>query len=643
MDLFTATAISALAFGPVLLFLGSSDSLWWRRSALIAAALLMGQYLFWRLAKTVPWGDSTAAGVYMQITAVLELAWLVEMVQSHFFFWSAERPVRRGHLATVSSDLDRATVDVFIPTYNEGVEILERTILAARRLVWDGEVRICVLDDGRREWLGELCERYGVRWITRPDNKGAKAGNINHALPQTDGEFILILDADFLAHPHAIRRLMPPMGERDVGITQAPHHFYNQDPIMRTLGTAADVGDDQRLFFDRILPARDRGGFAFFCGTCALIRRSALLAVGGLPSGSVTEDILLSLIMRQRGYETRVIDVPVATGLAPETLRAFFVQRCRWAKGAIQLLYLRTGLLSSRLQLRDRVAFFPAYWILSPILRVSSLMIPQLYLLFAWAPLQNAPVLELLTHQVPLLIAIFALPALLYSRRWSPIVNFVWNDIVALRLFPNVLRDVAVPFLDKRFHVTPKGRGTQGAVGGEWMGVVIVALIVFTLAALIAGPYGRWDDPYVSVSMLWSAVGLTRLLAMLSVVWRATAPVADAQVEARCPTEYQWVLIADAQEIQLDGWWIAESHIRAPDEGVAVPPGRLVQVRGGVRRPIPAKVVAGGALEFANEDARGAFLSILVAMRLEEQTPYRPAVAIGRITRRMFGLQGNGH
>ena len=638
MDVFTAVALAALGFGPVLLFLGSGSSLWWRRTALIAAALLMGQYLLWRLTQTVAWGDTSFAGIYMQTVAVFELLWLAEMAQSHFFFWSDERPLRSGHLATVSAGLDRSSVDVFIPTYNEGIEILERTILAARRLVWHGEVRIVVLDDGRREWVGELCRRYGVRWITRPDNRGAKAGNINHALPLTDGEFILILDADFLAHPEAIRRLIPPMGDRSVAITQAPHHFYNQDPIMRALGTAGDFGDDQRLFFDRILPARDRGGFAFFCGTCALIRRSALLEVGGLPSGSVTEDILLSVHMRQRGWETRVVDTPVATGLAPETLQAFFVQRCRWARGAIQLLYLRSGLLSRKLRFIDRVAFFPAYWIISPLLRVSSLVIPQLYLLFAWAPLQNAPVLELLTHQVPLLLAVFALPALLYKRRWSPIVNFVWNDIVALRLLPNVLRDVTFPFLDKRFHVTPKGRKARESTGGEWMGGVIAALTIFTLIALIVGPYGRWDDPYVSVSMFWCAVGLTRLLAMLSVVWRAGAPLGDPKIEVRCTSARPMLLVCGTEHIPLDGWWIAEDRIRPPKRGQEVPEGRLVRPRGGGQLSVPAKVRAGGQLEFANDGARGAFISLLVAMRLEERTPYRPAAAIARVTTRMFGL-----
>ena len=642
MDLFAVIALAALGFGPVLLLLGDPDSVWWRRGALIAAALLTVRYLAWRLTDTVPWGDWTAAGLYMQIVAAFEVAWLAEMAQAYSFFWSAERPVRRGHLAAVSAGLERATIDVFIPTLNEGEEILERTVLAARRIAWHGGVRIFVLDDGRRQWVADLCKKHGVRWITRPDNRAAKAGNINHALRQTDGQFILILDADFLAHPDAIRRLIPPMGDPSVAITQAPQHVYNQDPVMRALGIAGDFGDEQRLFYDRILPARDRSGVAFCCGSCALIRRSAVLAVGGVPSGSVTEDILLSVQLRQHGWETRVIDAPVAIGLAPETLHAFFVQRCRWARGAIQLVYLRTGLMARKLRLRDRIAFFPAYW-LSSIVRASSLVIPQLYLLFGWAPLQNAPVVELLRHQAPLLIAVFALPALLYRRRWSPIVNLVWNDIIALRLVPNVLRDLVLPFLDTRFQVTPKGRKARGAAGGEWIGVAIAALTVLTLLALIVGPYGRWEDPYVLVSMFWSVFVLARLLAMLSVVWSAPPCLEDPKIGVRCTNERPLVLVSRSREIWLTGWWIGEDRIVPPSQGADVPAGRLVQPHGGGGHlPVPVKVRPGGELEFATDSARSAFLSMLVAMRLDQQTPYRPAVAIARITTRMFGFAGDG-
>jgi cellulose synthase (UDP-forming) len=643
--LWTGILLSILAFGPVLHFLGNEQSVYWRRIAVLAMIALIARYMFWRMTVTVPWGHSDSAAVYMQVIAVIELAWLLEMIHSYMFFWAPSgKPLRSGHLATVAASLDAASIDVFIPTYNEGREILERTIMAARRIRWDGAVTVSVLDDGGRPWVGEACRRLGARWITRPDNRGAKAGNVNHALQHTDAEFILVLDADFLAHPHAIRRLMPAMSDPAVGVAQAAQHFYNQDPIARALGTEKVFGDDQRLFFDRILPARDRGGYAFFCGTCALVRRCALEEIGGLPSGSVTEDILLSVHLRQCGYQTRFVNTRVATGLAAETLHAFFVQRCRWAKGAIQMLYLRTGLLSPRLSLRERVAFLPVYWIFSPIVRIASLAIPQLYLLLAWVPLENATVSEIVKAQGPLLVAMIALPAFFYPRRWSPLVNFVWADVISIRLIPNVLRDVVMPFGDTRFHVTPKGRsaGGRGVTSEDWLGVAVAAGVVFTLMALIAGPFGRWDDPYVSVSMFWAALNLVRLLAVLAVVWSNPPAAGDPKVEIRCGKADRFALLSEAGEQRLDSWWIGEDRIRPPSQDVLVPAGKLARLGVRGRISILAHVQPGGALHFASAGARANLLSAVVAIRVDEHTPFRPVVAVARVAGRMFGFSRSG-
>jgi hypothetical protein len=155
---------------------------------------------------------------------------------------------------------------------------------------------------------------------------------------------------------------------------------------------------------------------------------------------------------------------------------------------------------------------------------------------------------------------------------------------------------------------------------------------------LIVGPYGRWDDPYILVSMFWSAIGLTRLLAMLAVVWRGESPQGDPKIEVRCTAQHGLVLVSGAQEFPLDGWWLGEDRLRPASPDEEVPAGRLMRQRVGGDVALPAKVCAGGALEFVNPGARGAFLSMLVAMRLDERTPYRPASAIARVTARMFGL-----
>lgn len=639
MDSLAFVLLAGLAFGPVLLYLGNYNSDWWRRIALLGVILIIARYLHWRLGNTVPWGETYGMAIYMQTVAVIELLWVTEIVHAFSFFWSsgARTPGPR-RFGALPERLREASVAVFIPTFNEGPEILERTILASRRLDWDGEVTVYVLDDGRRPWLGEMCARLGARWITRADNKGAKAGNINHALDKTDGEFILMLDADFLAHPDAIRRLMPVMAESRVAIAQAPHHFYNEDPVMRSLGTGRHLGDDQSLFFDRILPARDRGGFSFFCGTCALIRRVALVESGGLPSGSVTEDILLSVHLRQRGWETRCIEQRVATGLAPETLQALFVQRCRWARGAIQLLYLRTGLLARGLGLRQRLAYLPLYWIISPLVRIASLVIPQLYLLYAWLPLQNAPITELLKYQGPVIVAMGGMAAFVFRARWSPLVNGIWADVVAIRIAPSVLRDLVLPFRDMTFHVTPKGRKGKSVGSEEWMGAVVAAGIVFTLLALIMGPYGRWDDPYVSVSIFWAALNLVRLLGVFAVLWNSVPQAGDPSIEVRLRPADGFVLLEGKAARPLANWTLGETRLRAPAPQ-PIPVGHLARLGPNGRPSVLATVLPDGRLRYANTGARARLLSMLVALRVDAETPYRPAGAIRRAAARMFGFQ----
>ena len=120
-------------------------------------------------------------------------------------------------------------IDVFICTYNEEAAILERTIIGATGLRYPN-YRVWVLDDGRRSWLQQLSERLGCHYLTRPDNRHAKAGNINHALRHVAGlpeqpEFISILDADFVTTPDFLSRTMALFHDPTVGVVQTPQHF----------------------------------------------------------------------------------------------------------------------------------------------------------------------------------------------------------------------------------------------------------------------------------------------------------------------------------------------------------------------------------------------------------------------------------
>jgi cellulose synthase (UDP-forming) len=113
-------------------------------------------------------------------------------------------------------------VDVFIPTYNEGLDVLERTIVGALGIDYP-KLTVWVLDDGKRDWLREFCERKGAKYIRRDKNDHAKAGNINHALTVTSGEFVAPFDADFVPHRNFINRTLGFLDDDPtIGCVQTP-------------------------------------------------------------------------------------------------------------------------------------------------------------------------------------------------------------------------------------------------------------------------------------------------------------------------------------------------------------------------------------------------------------------------------------
>jgi cellulose synthase (UDP-forming) len=239
------------------------------------------------------------------------------------------------------------SVAIFIATYKEDRTILDRTILGA--LKQDHPVTIYLLDDGRRPEIAALCRDRGVRYLTRADNVHAKAGNMNAGLASLAAlgeapDFIAILDADFVPFPQFISRSLTLFHDPKVGVVQTPQHFFNPDPLQHSLRAPIDLPDEQRFFFDTLLPAKDGWGAAFSCGTSSMVRATALAAVGGFPTDSITEDMLLSMRMKRFGYETAYLNEQLSLGLAPEGLSEYCSQRIRWCIGAMQIVRGADGL-----------------------------------------------------------------------------------------------------------------------------------------------------------------------------------------------------------------------------------------------------------------------------------------------------------
>jgi cellulose synthase (UDP-forming) len=462
----------------------------WARTLIFGVVWsVIARYFSWRLFDTV----LPAAGEWYEVAWVwfcfaVEFLALFDALILYLMFLrtsdrSAEADVHEARLRSLSPE-KVPSVDVFIPTYNESIDVLEKTITGALCLDYPN-FKIWVLDDGRRPWLLELCNNKGVGYLTRPDNAHAKAGNINHALSKTDAEFFAIFDADFIPQRNFLIRTMGFFVDPRIGIVQVPHAFYNYDPTQSSLALQRALPDDQRFFFEAVMPSRDGWDAAFCCGSNSVTRRDALRAVGdALPTDSITEDMLLSLTLLRKGYITRYLCERLAFGLAPEGLKAFFVQRKRWARGAMQILFLAAGPLGRHLSLMQRLLFLPTHWLSQSLILLLTLIAPIVYLWTGVLPMVNVGPEAVLYYLLPMIIAVGGGIWALAPRQYFPFAAQVHGTFQSFKILPTVLVTMAKPF-GHVFKVTPKGAGARTSHYDRQIFWTSAALMALTILGLI--------------------------------------------------------------------------------------------------------------------------------------------------------------
>ncbi|MFQ6182757.1 glycosyltransferase [Sinorhizobium meliloti] len=494
----------------------------WSRAvtcAVVAAFAL--RYLIWRFTETVlPYPNDGANFYWVWFVFIVEFLAFAEVVlflilMSRYVDRSAEGD-RLERQFFERDERELPTVDVFIPTYNEPLDVLERTIVGALALDHPKDkLKVYVLDDGRRDWLRTFCEGRGAIHVTRSDNAHAKAGNMNNGLRVSSGDFIAVFDADFVPYRSFLRRTLPFFMDDTIGIVQTPQHFFNVDPIQSNLGLENLWPDEQRLFFDEIAPSRDGWDVSFCCGSCSIARRKAVDAIGGFPTESITEDLLTTLSMLNRGFKTRYLNERLSMGLAAENLTGYFVQRERWCQGGIQTLYLHNGpLRGPGLSLFQRVMFLPMSWLVQYLVRFIVLLIPIIYLWFGALPLYFTDVADYVSNQVPLLAAYFLLMFWLTPTRYLPVVSTAVGTFSTFRMLPTVLSSLVRPF-GKPFKVTPKGSSNEENVFDAYTFTWIAAFIVVTALGLlinIVPETARVEGSFSAIAALWSGINIVVLI-----------------------------------------------------------------------------------------------------------------------------------
>ena len=504
---------------------------WVLKVAFLACGFaLCVRYLDWRAHETLNWVETGGPFISLslwcaELYAFSTVALLLVQVGV------GRKPAAVG--APVAPSDFQPSVDILIPIYSESCEILEKTLIGAAAIEY-GNKRIFVLDDSHRDEVRVLAERYGATYFQGP-KRHAKAGNLNQALSQTDGELIVIFDTDHIPVSTFLRETVPYFADPRMGFVQTPHHFYNQDIFQRALGTGVRIPNEQDLFNHAIQGGRHHWGGAFFVGSGAVFRRAAIQEVNGFNLMSITEDIHTSQHLHAKGWKSAFVDKDLAVGLTAENLSSYIVQRRRWMLGCLQIFLKDNPLFCRGLSLRHRVGYFASlYYFLFPLARVVFWITPLYFLLFHLHPILS-DVSILVAYVLPFMLML----PLLSSAMLPGWPRLLWSSTYEATVAFPLFRSMFDLFLPKRlgFKVTPKGLTSAHRTFDWRSSLSLLAATVITLGAIAKGLWEFWffgieKDAYF-FNLSWAGVNLVTLLIGLSMAWERPQRRGEERVHRR--------------------------------------------------------------------------------------------------------------
>lgn len=478
------------------------------------------RYWIWRTTETLVY-TGPLDFVAMMILYLAEFyALVIHLLGIFGYIWPLENKIMPLPLDTSLYP----SVDIFIPTYNEPIEIVKVTAIAALGIDYPKDkLNIYILNDGstlakrsnpdtsQEAWarhydLRRIARKIGVNYITRETNKHAKAGNLNHALNHTGSDLVLVLDCD---HVPARDILKSTVGwflkDEKIAFIQTPHFFINPNPVEKNLAIFKDAPSENDMFYRASHPGLDLWNSSFFCGSAAILKRNYLEEVGGISGQTITEDCETAFSLHKKGLKSVFIARPMVCGLSPETLDDFIIQRSRWAQGMIQIFILNNPLIAKGLKLYQKVSYFNLmiYWFFG-FARFIFYVAPAAFLLFG-LKIFFASVSQVLAYAVPHVVASIILMDFFYGKfRW-PFFSELFENIQSLFLIPVVI-SVFINPRKPTFKVTPKGKSLEN----EFLSRLALPFFLLSLVLMATVP---------AAIVKWFKYPLFRDVTIISIVW----------------------------------------------------------------------------------------------------------------------------
>ena len=550
----------------------------WSRFLVVAILLILTlRYVQWRSLSTLNLSDPLN-GTFSITLFALEMFVLFSSSLQLFLMLKVkdrQRETDALSIPVVAGNFN-PTVDIFIPTYDEPEFILRRTIIGCQAINYERKT-VYILDDTRRSEIANLAQELGCEYLTRTNNDHAKAGNVNHAIPLTQGEYIVIFDADFIPTRNFLQRTLGFFQDEKLALVQTPQSFYNTDPIARNLGLEDVLTPEEEVFYRQLQPIKDGAGSVVCSGTSFVVRRKALESIGGFVTDSLSEDYFTGIRLSAKGYRLAYIDEKLSAGLAAENIAAHATQRLRWARGTLQAFFIKSNPLTiPGLNPLQRLAHLEGllHWFTS-LASVFFLLMPLAYAFLNIIPVR-ATTDEFLFFFLPYYITQLTVFSWLNYRSRSAILSGIYGLVLAFPLAATVIQVMLNPF-STGFKVTPKGTKSDHFSFNWKLAMPLLILFVFTAVSLwtnicACALAAMHDSPEMAERMrglnlgwIWSGYNLITIGAALLILLDVPKPDLNEWFDLRRSIELNFKTAAGTQT-----YWGATTRISETGADIAL-------------------------------------------------------------------------
>ncbi|MBN1084091.1 UDP-forming cellulose synthase catalytic subunit [Erwinia aphidicola] len=535
----------------------------------VLSAMMSTRYIFWRATETLHFNSEVEAILGIGLFIAELYVWLILILGYLQTSWPLKRTIE-----PLPDDVSLwPTVDVYVPSYNESLDVVRDTVLAAQCIDYPRDkIKIYLLDDGKRSEFARFAADVGVGYITRDDNRHAKAGNLNHAMKITKGELICVFDCDHVATRTFLQATVGAfLKDKKLALLQTPHYFYSPDPFERNLKAAREIPNEGALFYGPVQQGNDNWNATFFCGSCAVIRRSALEEIGGFAVETVTEDVHTALKMQRLGWGSAFLAIPLAAGLATERLGLHIVQRTRWARGMTQIFRVDNPLFGRGLKWQQRLCYLNAMLHFQfGLPRVIFLTAPLAYLLFNLNIIHSSASL-IFAYVLPHLVMSLYVNSRMNGRFRATFWGEIYETVMAFHLvIPTILTMISPKH--GKFNVTDKG----GLLDVGFFDFNIVRPHVICALLLLIGVVSGvvravghnyfGVDPYViALNVGWATFSLIILMAAIAVARETKQVRKTIRIDVHLPVviHYASGISSRSSTINLS---MGGAQISAPDQ-----------------------------------------------------------------------------